>query len=692
MFFICAQAVGQIIASELPAEEWRTYGRDHSQQRYSPLDDINTKTVEALGLKWSLDLPSETALVSTPLMVGGFLYFSGKFAVVYAVDARNGRMRWSYDPKSIDVLIKHPRRLTINVGMIRGVAYADGKVYVGTPDGRLIAINARTGEEVWSTQTFDPATPRYISGAPLAFNGKVLIGHGGADFGPVRGYVTAYDGDTGAQVWRFHTVPGNPADGFEDKAMEMAAKTWTGQWWKYGGGGTVWNAMTYDPEFNRVYLGTGNGSPWNQGIRSPDGGDNLFLASIVALDADTGEYVWHYQQNPGETWDFNSAMDLVLAELVVSGKRRKALMHAPKNGFFYVIDRETGKLISAESFVRTTWASKVDLATGRPIEAPGARPGSGTTTIWPGPLGGHNWPPMSYSPSTGLVYIPVLELAGNYDARGVDPRTWNQPSFDLRWSGYTDTLGRRMAVTATTETNVWGDESAGAYLQARDPVTNTKVWQLKQPGVWAGGTLTTRGGLVFIGQANGFLIAYDARSGVERWKFDTYRPITAPPISYEQDGVQYVSVLVGWGGTSGTEGSLGDPTLRMRYRDGGRRLLTFALNGRALLPDIPSTVAGPIEVPGFVIDPAKVQRGEELFDVTCAICHGSNAISGGGAPDLRESRLASDPKKLEQITLDGILSARGMPKYVDYSPADIEAVYHYIRSQARKAMQSSGRH
>lgn len=668
-------------AAQEPAGQWPSYGRDHTEQRFSPLDAVNTRTVGKLGLQWWLDLPRETALVSTPLMIGDTLYFSGKFGVVYAVNARTGTLRWTYDPGSVAVLARSPPRLTINMGMTRGVGWWAGKVFIGTPDGRLVALDASSGKEVWSVQTFDPATPRYITGAPLVFNGKVLIGHGGGDFGAVRGYVTAYDARTGRQLWRFHTVPGNPADGFESPAMAMAAKTWTGEWWKFGGGGTVWNSMTYDPDFNRVYLGTGNGAPWNQAVRSPGGGDNLFLASIVALDADTGEYAWHYQQNPGETWDYNSAMDMVLADLSIEGRPRKVLMHAPKNGFFYVIDRATGRVVSAEPYARTTWATKIDLASGRPVEAPGARAGAGVATIWPGAVGAHSWAPMSFNPATGLVYIPKLELLGHFDARGIDPARWRPTPFQQGW-GYTDILGRNLGAAADGDANVWGDDTSGAYLQARDPVRNRTIWEVKQPGIWSGGTLTTAGGLIFIGQQDGHLTGYDARTGAVLWRFDARRPIAAPPISWALDGVQRISVLVGRGGTSGAEGSLGDPAVPMGYRDGGRRLLTFALDARAKLPETPISVIRPIRVQGFVPDAAKARRGEQLFDLTCAICHGTNALSGGGAPDLRASPLAADPAQLQRIVLEGLLSALGMPRYSDFKPADVESIYHYIRLKA----------
>ena len=664
--------------------EWVSYGRDYSEQRFTPAAEVSRQTIGRLGLQWALDLPDETGLVATPLMIGRTLYFPGKFSKVYAVDAIHGTIKWTFDPHVRERLATDHRRMKFSYGTSRGVAYWKGNIYVGTGDGRLIALAARDGRQVWSVQTFDPSTPRYITGAPLAFRDKILIGHGGADLGPVRGYVTAYDASTGRQKWRFYTVPGNPADGFESPAMAMAAKTWTGEWWKYGGGGTVWNSMTYDPEFNRVYLGTGNGAPWNQEIRSPGGGDNLFLASIVALDADTGAYAWHYQENPGETWDYNSDMDMVLADLTIAGARRKVLMHAPKNGFFYVIDRTNGKLISAEKFAKVTWATRVDLRTGRPVETATARAGRATASIWPGGFGAHSWPPMSFNPETQLVYLPMSNTPGNYDARGIDPKTWKVKPFEY-WSGYADVFGHNIRQTAAMQAEAARD--AGSWLQARDPRTNRLVWSVRQPGLYTGGTLTTQGGLVFAGQSTGWFVAYDARNGKALWRFDAQRPITAPPISYTIHGVQYISLLVGAGGSVGAEGQMGAAAGRSGYRDGGRRLLTFALDGHARLAPTPRESLTPLDVPGFKVDAELALRGRRVFDTQCFTCHGSGGISGGGAPNLLSSPAATDLPTIKRIALGGALELRGMPRFTELTDADIDAVYHYLRQRAREDLQ-----
>ena len=684
MFPDAASARGSADASHSAPGEWLSYGGDAAQDRFSPLSAINQKTVQRLGLKWSLDLPNETNFVATPLMADGMLYFPGKFSVVYAVDARTGSIVWSFDPKAREALAKTPRRMAYNWGTSRGLGYWKGTIIVATADGRLISLDAKTGTFLWSTQTIDKSTPYlYITGAPLVFGDRVLIGNAGGDFGPSRGYVTAYSAVDGKELWRTFTVPGDPARGYESKAMKMAAGTWGPEWWKTTGGGNAWNAMTFDPEFNRVYIGTGNGSPWNQTIRGRAGGDNLFVASIIALDAATGAYAWHYQTVPGDNWDYDATEDLVLADTRIGSTHKKVLMQAGKNGFFYVIDRSNGKLISAEKFAHVTWADRVDLKTGRPVEAPGMRPAGASSpviTVWPWENGAHSWPSMSFNPKTGLVYIPGMDGKQIYDARGIDPNTYKADGVEM-WTGYSDVVGRDPFAPKTGS----DDFKQAAWLKAWDPRTNKPVWQAEQPGLFAGGTLTTAGGLVFIGQATGDLAAYDASSGDKLWHFNCGRPISASPVSYEVDGAQYVAVLVGWGGDPAIEGSMSEPGgLRMTYRDGGRGLFVFALDGKASHPARAVAKMVPIDIPEFHPDDDKVKRGEHLFDNNCNYCHGTDALSGGQAPDLRASPLAADRKTLGQIVLGGALQLQGMPQYPDFSDDDVDALYHYIRWRARK--------
>ncbi len=658
-----------LIADERDGANWPAFGRTYSERHASPLTGISAANVSRLGLAWSLDLPGITNGATIPLAVDGIVYFTVGQSIVHAVEAASGRLLWRHDPE----VAKHAgRKLRITWGP-RGIGYWEGKIYVGTTDGRLLAIDAKSGREVWSAQTVAPDNELTITGPPRVFNGKVIIGNAGSEFGANRGYVTAYDAESGEQAWRFWIVPGNPADGFENAAMEMAAKTWTGEWWKFGGGGQAWNAMTYDPEFNRVYIGTGNGGPWNRKVRSPGGGDNLFLCSIVALDADTGEYAWHYQTTPGETWDYNSAMDITLATLPVDGKPRPVILHAPKNGFFYVIDRETGRVLSAEKFGKVTWAERVDLETGRPVEAPGARYEDGPALIWPSTMGVHNWQPMSYNAQTGLVYIPTLEMASLFDDTGVDPKTFRMQSTKLN-------VGLVMPV---------GDappDAGKSALLAWDPRAQKAAWEVPTPGLWNGGTMTTAGGLVFQGQSDGRFNAYDAQTGERLWSFDAQMGITGAPITYTAGGRQYVSIVAGWGGSAPAFfGSLAAQH-GWQARVHPHRLLTFVIDGKASLPPTPPPVmVTPVDDPDFVVEDSKAQAGGVLFAQRCIVCHGLGAVAAGYAPDLRASRVPLDGAAFTQVVQQGSLELRGMPRYGELTAGELETLRHYLRARARGA-------
>ena len=396
----------RILDAESEPGNWLAHGRTYEERRFSPLKGINKENVSELGLVWSKDMGTNRALEATPIVVDGIMFFTSTWSRVYAVDALTGETIWKFDPK---VPGEWARKACCDI-LNRGVAVYNGKVYSASLDGRLFAINAETGELVWEVDTIIDRTRSYtITGAPRVAKGKVYIGNGGAEYG-VRGYVTAYDTESGDQVWRFFTVPGNPDLGFEDPAMEMAAKTWKGtNWWEFGGGGTVWNSIVYDPDFNNVYLGVGNGSPWTRDIRSPGGGDNLFLSSIVAVDADTGMYKWHYQTTPEDNWDYTAVQDMALADMEIDGEMKKVLLQAPKTGFFYVIDRENGKVLRAHPFAAVTWATHVDLETGRPVENPAVDYTENGAWVLPGPLGAHNWQAMSIDLEAGLAYIPTQE-------------------------------------------------------------------------------------------------------------------------------------------------------------------------------------------------------------------------------------------------------------------------------------------
>ena len=659
------------IADETNTSEWLAYGRTHSEQRFSPLAQINADNVHQLKVDWFLDLPRDSALVATPLLVDGILYFVGQVNVVRAVDATTGSLLWEHDPQVGKEVGQRPKAGWFHN---RGLSFYKGKVFAATWDGRLIALDAKTGRRIWSTRTFGLDQPLYITGAPKAFKDKVVIGNGGTEHGPSRGFVTAYHADTGKEAWKFHIVPGNPADGFENAAMEMAAKTWTGEWWKHGGGGNPWHGLTYDPDLDTLYIGTGNGSPWNRKVRSPEGGDNLFLSSIVALDPDTGAYRWHYQTTPGESWDFNSNMDMVLADLTLNGKPVKGLLHAPKNGFFYVIDRTTGKLISAEPFVKTTWATHIDLSTGRPIEVPGARYESGSARVSPTPAGAHNWHAMSFNPITGLVYLPTIHSSVTYSDRGIDPRSWRSVPFQ-----------GGMAVSSSR----YGLETGKAYpasLQAWDPVAQKPVWVVPQDNNWNAGTLTTGGHLVFQGHANGNFVAYDARDGQERWKIDLGLGISAPAITYQIKGRQYVTLLVGFGGSAAGMGGSGG--LGWSYGIHTRRLVAFSLEGNQTLPSQPPPFfPQPLDPPAFKIDQRLAKIGSGLYGL-CGYCHGGGVVAGGMAPDLRASPIPLVDALFEQVMRKGSRVHRGMPAFAAFTDHHLKALQHYIRSQARRTAPS----
>jgi len=647
--------------------DWFSTGRGYDGSHFGEMDQIDRESVDRLGLIWSLDLPGEHTLEATPLAVDGVLYFTGQMGKVYAVKAVNGKVLWEYDPQTWKYRIEN-QRLMFPVN--RGVAYLQGSVFVGTRDGRLIAVDARSGKERWSRQTVDPKSKKYISGAPLAFDGKVVIGNGGGDYGE-RGYLTAYDAKTGDQLWRFHTAPGDPAAGFESKAMEMASSTWSGEYWKVGTGGGPWNGFTYDAELNRLYIGTGNSGPYDPEVRSPGGGDNLFLASIVAVDADSGKYIWHYQVNPREAWDFKATMNIVLADLEIGGERRPVLMQAPTNGFYYVIDRRDGKLISAGKTGKVTWAERIDVKTGRPVEMPNVRYDQGEVTFWPSPFGTHNWQPMSFSPQTGLTYIPTIKA----------PATYRRSADTLFEGGGTEFIIRKIDP----------DDGTGR-LVAWDPVAQRERWSVAQPNLWNGGVLSTGGRLVFQGDFDGNFNAFDAENGERLWNFDAGLGIIAAPITYMVDGTQYVSVLVGYGGS--TQSLALFTRAGWKYGLQPRRLLTFALDGKERLPPTPPRdySYNPVEIPGLRIDRMAADRGAKLYNTkSCVVCHGFNAKSSGApAPDLRESGIAADLKSFGELLRGGALAEFGMPRFADMTDAEVRDLFMFIRAAARKGEGGEG--
>ncbi|MEM9405080.1 MAG: PQQ-dependent dehydrogenase, methanol/ethanol family [Acidobacteriota bacterium] len=647
----------RLAAAAAETESWLSYGRTYDEQRFSPLDQVNSETVGRLGLAWSYDTGRGRGHEATPLVEGGVMYFTSSFSVVYAVDARTGEELWIYDPDVPGAWARNACCDAVN----RGVALWEGHVFLGTLDGRLVKIDATTGEVVWEINTIDRERPYTITGAPRVVKGRVIIGNGGAEYG-VRGYVSAYDVESGDLAWRFFTVPGDPSLPFEHDGLEQAAETWSGEWWIIGGGGTVWDSMAFDPELDLLYVGTGNGTPWSRTHRSPGGGDNLYLSSILALDPDDGRLVWHYQTTPADNWDYTATQHIVLADLEIEGARRRVLMQAPKNGFFFVLDRETGELISAEKYSVATWATHVDMETGRPVEAPEGYYDDGAKVIYPAPGGAHNWQPMAFHPGTGLVYIPSHERSGYY---GFDEEFEYTPGGN--WN-----LGT--GVTKEEEANE-PQAPRRALLLGWDPVAQEARWSYEQPSESNGGLLATAGDLVFQGTSDGRFAAFDAASGDLLWSVQTDVGILAAPITYELDGEQYVSVLAGYGGVGG-----GPHAIAMTKENPGR-LFTFKLDATAPIPEVPDKkrVLASIDEPHGT--PEQIENGARLYGEHCSRCHGSEAVGRGVISDLRYSRAAVH-EGWDSIVLDGRYSTMGMDSFADVlSAEDSTNIHRFVVAQ-----------
>ena len=679
-----AASIGQIDEARINNADsepgnWLAHGRTYEEQRFSPLTKVNKETVSELGLSWYKDMNTNRALEATPIVVDGTMFLTSSWSRVYALDAVTGEEKWMFDPK---VPPEHARKACCDV-VNRGVAVYKGHVYFGSLDGRMFALNAETGQVVWEVDTIIDRSRYYtITGAPRVANDKVFIGNGGAEFG-VRGYVTAYDAQTGDEVWRFFTVPGDPAKPFENEAMEMAAASWKGTtYWEYGGGGTVWNSIVYDPDFNQVYLGVGNGSPWTREVRSPGGGDNLFLSSIVALDADTGDYKWHYQTTPGDNWDYTAVQDIALADMNIDGADRKVLLQAPKNGFFYVLDRKDGKLLRANRFAAVTWASHVDLDTGRPVENPDMYYEDGAKWILPGPLGAHNWQAMSIDVENGIAYLPAQENPLIYAMSD----EWYQTGLYKRHPGRMN-LGLefgRIAQLFVDNIDTW--PAPKGYLKAFDFISGEEKWAVEFPHYWNGGVLATEGGLVFHGNALGTFAAYDKDSGEVLWDFNTYVSMLAPPITYEIDGTQYVSIMTGTGGGDLFSGEPLDPVAKpasLIHSNTGR-LLVFALGGQDSLP---APTVRDVTIPEQQIaevSEEELAEGEILYHDFCAPCHGLVVRSGGVIADLRRMGQGSHDN-FDAIVLDGLLAGTGMASFSDsLTSSDTSRIHNYVKARAHE--------
>lgn len=659
------EGVTDAMLASAPAGEWLNYGNDIGGQHYSELDEIAEGNVGELGLAWFADFETARGQEAIPLMHDGVLYLTTAWSMVKAYDARTGALKWSYDPEVPRETLAHACCDAVN----RGVALYGDKVYVGTLDGRLVALEQETGEPVFEKLVVPNQTDYTITGAPRIAKGLVLIGSGGAEY-KARGYLGAYDALTGEEVWKFHTVPGNPADGFENDAMKRAAETWAGEWWKYGGGGTVWDAITYDPATGLVYFGTGNAEPWVPSAVGREG-DSLYTSSMVAVNAETGKYVWHFQETPEDRWDYDSAAPIMLADLTIDGRARHVVMHAPKNGYFYILDAETGQFISAGSIAEQNWTTGINPVTGRASINPEARYDvtGETFLVKPGVMGAHSFQPMSFSPKTGHVYIPInlpgVPVAADKDWRpsaigyqyAQDPNLWTAPSQQL--------------VPASEQ------GATMAALIAWDPIAQTEVWRVERAFPGNGGVLSTAGNLVFHGTTDGQFQAFNADKGKLLWSFDAHSSIIAAPMSYAIDGEQYVAILTGWGG------GWGGSAIGAAANRNISRVLVFKLGARAKLP-LPPPMEKPVpDPPPFTGTDEQVAKGATIYGRYCFACHGAAAIAGTLNPDLRYSPMLHDKSAVEAIVIDGALKHNGM---VSFEPAlgeeDAEAIRQYLIKRA----------
>ena len=646
---------------------WLMYGRTYDDHRFSPLTQITDQNVSKLGLAWSRELGTTRGLEATPLVEDGIMYTTGTWSMVYAIDAKIGETRWTYDPR---VQREHAYFICCDV-VNRGLALYQGKVYVATPDGRLVALDEKTGNVVWTASTADPAKPYSITSAPRIANHLVVIGNAGGEYG-ARGYLSAYDAETGKMAWRTYTVPGDPSQGFESKALESAAKTWSGEYWKTGGGGNPWEGIVYDPALDLLYFGTGNATAWYRAIRG--GGDSLYTASILAVHANNGEIAWYFQTTPGDNWDYDATQPLMQADLTIGGRSRKVIMQANKNGFFYVLDRQTGEFISGAPFVSgVTWATGLDPKSGRPIEAPGVA-GKEAAIVSPSPDGAHNWNPMAFSPATGLVYLPAK--TGTEFVHAPDPQ-WKYNPAALN-------LGLDPKYEGPLNAKLGSLPPAKGELVAWDPVKQQAAWRASYPTVVGGGVLATAGNLVFQGRADGIFAAYGASDGKILWTFDAGTGIIAPPVTYLVDGVQYVSVMVGWGGSAALFNAPGSGPVK----PGFGRILTFVAGGNATLK-VPAYGHKKPPTPALASTASAktVKEGGEIFNSQCAQCHGVAAVAGP-VPDLRYASKET-LEGIQDIVLGGSRAAAGMPSFQKIlNPEQVKAVQAYIIARAKESAQA----
>jgi quinohemoprotein ethanol dehydrogenase len=663
-------------------------GHDPDGTYFSPLKDIDLHNVSRLGFAWDYHLGTRRGLEATPLVIDGVMYASSNFGRVYALDAATGRELWKYDPHIDGQWARYACCDAVN----RGIAAFGGRIYVGALDGWLHALDARTGRLIWKVDTLigrHERKPYTLSGAPLLAGGLIVIGNGGGDFAGARGYVTAYDLDTGAERWRFFTVPRDPAQGPQDQDhLNAAVSTWDPRHpWNSGSGGTVWDGMAYDPALQLVYIGTANAAPYNSHLGGRRGGDELYAASIIAIHADDGRMAWYYQTVPQDRWDFDSTQKLVLADLELAGRRRQVIMQAAKNGFYYVLDRRSGELLSAHNFAYVSWTKGIDPKTGRPIPDPQADYDKGPALVFPSESGAHGWQPMAFDAARGLTYIPAIE-AGNVMVESIDRPAglvegqFTTPAFVPE--GYEPKAMRSLygnlpsldRLRRGLQTNL----ASRGYLRAWSVAEHRVVWEIQTASSWDGGVLATAAGLVFQGDANGLLNAYAAETGRKVAAIDLGSSLMAAPITYRVAGVQYVAIMAGYGGGAVITGSPLDPaSAAYRYGNDGR-IIVLKLGGPTPPLPPPWTVDGPEpQPPARQASAAAVTAGEVLYNRHCARCH---LFGRGILPDLRRMSAATH-SLFKPIVLEGLYVPQGMGRFDDVlSPADTDMLHAYLIDEA----------
>jgi quinohemoprotein ethanol dehydrogenase len=688
-------------AADGEPQNWFTGGRDKDGTYYSPLNSIDAGNVGSLGFAWGYDLGEpRRGQEATPIVVDGVMYSSGTWGYVYAVNAATGKELWRYDPKPDPQMGRNPCCDLVN----RGVAVWRGKVFVASVDGRLHALDAATGRQLWQADTIvDKKLPYSSTGAPQIAGNVVVIGNSGGDMGhvSVRGYVSAYDVETGAFKWRFFTVPPAPGQPYENPELAAAAKTWDPHRKpEYNGGATVWDGFAYDPKLNLVYFGTGNAAPYDLRESGPANGDALYATCIIALDATTGRMAWYYQETPHDSWDYDAVQPLILAELNIHGRTRPVIMQASKNAFFYVLDRESGKLLSAKNFAFLNWATRVDMKTGRPVTAQDPSWYGTARNIYPSWFGAHSWNPMAYSPQTHLVYIPVIDvptvwidllhngskvkyIEGFFTAQGLIPDSTYDSKDATRLYG---PVPDEQAIKAMRHV-----KPVRELLRAWDPVAERVVWEQEtSSGIrgYDGGAMATAGNLVFQGRGSGELWVYAADTGKVLKVLKTGSHIMAAPMTYAVNGEQYVAVQVGYGGTSITVGPIPPSSAASRYEN-TNRIIAFKLGGGAVpMPPVRTEPAFG-KPPEQTATRAQIDAGEVVFIEQCSRCH---QLGPSSTPDLRRLNDGLHVA-FKDIVLKGVLAPAGMERFDDLlREQDVENVHAFLIEQswiAYRAQQSA---